>query len=449
VTVLHGKRLLILFVPLLLVGPVLAQDVSGLAGPPTFQFSFSNPGARSMGFGGAFVALADDATAAFANPAGLVQITRPEVALEGRYWDYSTPFVERGRFEGEPTGIGIDVVAGMEGSSSSYDTMGVSFVSFVYPKNRWSVAFYSHLLADFQSLTQTQGVFYGSGSDCCRAIDQRVQTTLDFVTYGFSGAYRVGDSLSLGLSLVYFEGNLDIVGQPFLPDPVEAGEADIFAPTSYLPARRVVDTILRVDDTDWGSTAGLLWWISPEWRLGGFYRQGPGFTMSGEVVAGPAGSFLGFPPTGTIIDSATTPIGFPDVYGLGFSFQPQDGRLTIAFEWDRVEYSTILDSIDQEVIGTSEISLEDGEELHLGAEYVFLRSSTLAAARLGVWLDPNHRPHFTRNGDQLEQALFPPGDDQIHYALGLGLAFKRFQIDLGADFSDQVDTLSVSAIYSF
>ena len=53
--------------------------------PPTFEFSFSNPGARSIGFGGAFAALADDATAAFANPAGLVQLVDPEVSIEGRY----------------------------------------------------------------------------------------------------------------------------------------------------------------------------------------------------------------------------------------------------------------------------------------------------------------------------------------------------------------------------
>jgi long-subunit fatty acid transport protein len=443
------KKLTFIVVSLLAVGPAIAQDVTGLLGPPTFQFSFSNPGARSMGFGGAFVALADDATAAFANPAGLVQITRPEVALEGRYWDYSTPFVERGRFWGEPTGIGIDVVAGMESGSSSYDTTGVSFLSIVYPKNRWSIAFYRHLLADFQSLTQTQGIFYGSGTDCCRAIEQRVQTRLEIVTYGFSGAYRVGDAVSLGLSVVYFDGDVDIVGQPFLPDPGEAGEVDIFAPTSYLPERKVGDTNVRIDDTDWGLTAGLLWSISPQWRLGGFYRQGPDFTMRGNAVAGPAGSFFGLPPAGTIIDSTPSPIGFPDVYGLGLSFQPQGGRLTIGFEWDRVEYSTILDSLDQEEIETSDISLEDGDELHLGAEYVFLRSTTLAAARLGVWLDPDHRPHFTRDGDPLEQALFPPGDDQIHYALGLGLAFKKFQIDLGADFSDFVDTISVSAIYSF
>ena len=35
------------------------------------QFDFSLPGARSLGMGGAFVALADDATAGYSNPAGL------------------------------------------------------------------------------------------------------------------------------------------------------------------------------------------------------------------------------------------------------------------------------------------------------------------------------------------------------------------------------------------
>ena len=34
-----------------------------------FQFNFNNPGARALGMGGAFVAVADDATAVVANPA--------------------------------------------------------------------------------------------------------------------------------------------------------------------------------------------------------------------------------------------------------------------------------------------------------------------------------------------------------------------------------------------
>src|SRR5437764_15363776 len=49
-----------------------------------FPFAFVNPGARSTGMGGAFIGLADDATASEANPAGLTILTKPEVSFEYR-----------------------------------------------------------------------------------------------------------------------------------------------------------------------------------------------------------------------------------------------------------------------------------------------------------------------------------------------------------------------------
>jgi hypothetical protein len=87
-------------------------------------------------------------------------------------------------------------------------------------------------------------------------------------------------------------------------------------------------------------------------------------------------------------------------------------------------------------------------ELHLGAEYAFLDREPVIAVRGGVWLDPDHR--FRSISDDVEhRLLFQEGEDEIHFSLGLGLAFKSFQIDLAADFSDLVDTFSLSAIYSF
>src|SRR5687768_17014978 len=62
-------------------GPAAAQ--SSLQVP--IQFDFLNPSARSLALGSAFVGLADDATAALVNPAGLTALTRKEVSLEGRY----------------------------------------------------------------------------------------------------------------------------------------------------------------------------------------------------------------------------------------------------------------------------------------------------------------------------------------------------------------------------
>ena len=49
-----------------------------------FPFNLQNFGARAMAIGGAFISLADDSTAAQANPAGLTQLRNPELFAELR-----------------------------------------------------------------------------------------------------------------------------------------------------------------------------------------------------------------------------------------------------------------------------------------------------------------------------------------------------------------------------
>ena len=129
---------------------LVPASASGQEAAVPLQFNFSDPGARSMGFAGAFVALADDATAAFSNPAGLTQILKPEISIEGRRWSYSTPYTEGGRAEGLPSGFGIDSTTGLRTATSDVDITGLSFLSLVFPKGRWSLAFYRHDLANFE-----------------------------------------------------------------------------------------------------------------------------------------------------------------------------------------------------------------------------------------------------------------------------------------------------------
>jgi long-subunit fatty acid transport protein len=94
------------------------------------------------------VALADDATAAWANPAGLVQIAEPEVSVELRYRSYSTPLVSCGRIRGEPTGMGLDTVSGVRTDTNEFDVTGLAFLFFVYPWDRWPLSMYRHVLAN-------------------------------------------------------------------------------------------------------------------------------------------------------------------------------------------------------------------------------------------------------------------------------------------------------------
>jgi hypothetical protein len=121
---------------------------------------------------------------------------------------------------------------------------------------------------------------------------------------------------------------------------------------------------------------------------------------------------------------------------------------TASFEWTRVEYSSIFESLGEAGNLGSDEFIDDADELHLGAEYALPRPTALFAFRAGVWLDPDHQVR-TPIDEPFTRALLPPGDDEIHYALGFGVAFKAFQIDLGADFSDPRDTIALSAIYSF
>ena len=423
--------------------------------PSTFEFSFSNPGARSLGLGGAFAALADDATAAFANPAGLVQLASLEVSAELRHWRYSTPYIEGGRINGEPTGVGLDTVDGLRTATSNEQLTGLSFLSFVYPKGNWSFAVYGHQLANFRSQTETQGIFSTIEGQNFRTFDRRWTTELDIVSYGAAGAYKINDQFSIGLGLVYFEGQLDASYEWALPD--DNTVQGIFGLNSYLPERQLANGGMAIDGSDWGLNAGFLWAPDEKWSFGAFYRQGPEFQMRFDGYAGAGVQEVepGIDPGETVF-VIVSPIQFPDVYGLAAAYRSWNGKFSIGFEWDRVEYSSIFSSFDPVVIETIDpdldlkvaLAADDGDEFRLGAEYAFLDLNPVLALRAGVWLDPEHRFHSTID-DPEHQALFQPGEDEVHLALGLGVAFTSFQIDLAADFSDRVNTFSLSAIYSF
>jgi long-subunit fatty acid transport protein len=296
-------------VSILLVVAMVPVTASGQVGVE-FEFSFSNPGARSMGFGGAFVALADDATAAFANPAGLVQLVEPEVSLEVRHWSYSTPFTHNGRLTGQPTGIGLDTEPGIRQAHFESDRSGLSFLSFVYPREKWSIAFYRHLMANFEANFETQGLFAeGPGPmNTFRILDRRDTTELEVVTYGFSSAIKILENLSLGLGVSYFDGLLQGAQEHYLWD--EDSLAGYFGATSFLPERLYRESIFTSDGRDLGFSAGLLWRMADDWSLGGFYRQGPEFEFEVSILGGPANDDPGLPP-GTMLNYSL-PIDYPD-----------------------------------------------------------------------------------------------------------------------------------------
>lgn len=428
---------------LVLPGVSVAQEVDLPEPQIEFEFSFSNPGARSMGLGGAFVALADDATAAFANPAGLVQLLRPEVSLELRRRNYEIPFTAGGRAIGFPTGYGIDTFDHIRIEDSKQTTSGVSYLSFVYPGNNWSLALYRHQLADFRFRTEVNGLFGDTAEGGFkRPLDQQTSTELDITGTGLSWALQASEKLSLGLGLTYFIGSVEFEGTFY---SVDSFPETFWEANSYFPDRLVATQAFDVDDSYWGFNFGFLWRFAESWRLGGVYRQGPRFEYEITVRAGPLTGL----PAGTVLDSLTgRSIEFPDVWGLGAAYRSRDGSVTVGFEWDRVEYSAIVESLDSPLVDTSPITYDDVNELRLGLEYVFLETSPLIALRGGLWHEPDHS--FVYSGpDPFPQAMYRPGSDALHLSVGAGIAFKSLQIDIGADFSNLANVFSLSAIFSF
>ena len=72
-----AKRFSLLTAAILLAaGIATAQDVED-----QLEYNFLGAGARANGMGDAFVAVADDATAIFWNPAGLFLLDRPETSF--------------------------------------------------------------------------------------------------------------------------------------------------------------------------------------------------------------------------------------------------------------------------------------------------------------------------------------------------------------------------------
>ncbi len=399
------------------------------------QFNFSVPGAKSLALGGAFLGLADDATTAYANPAGLTIMSRPEISVEVRYWNYTHVYTDRGRLEGQPSNEGVDNIRGLRHGEDQDGVTGASFLSWVYPRQRWAIAFYRHELVNFEANFRAQGAFLDEEFRFRLAPSQTV-VDLNIVNYGLSAAYSFGEEIRVGASLSYYDFSIDSITDRFrLPS--------LNSPPVYSSDQRRSSQIQRGDDTDWGITAGFLWEIDKKWSVGGLFRAGSRFKFDARVEKA----------TGALQAGQEAEFRVPDVYGLGIAYRPTE-TITIMIDYNHVKYSqlaTDLINIFGPEVAEPELdrfTADDADELHLGFEYFFLQSRIPIAIRLGSWYDPDHKIRFEGESPDF-RALFQPGDDQIHYSAGFGISTRRLQIDVAFDGAENVQTFSFSTVIRF
>ena len=169
------------------------------------QFDFLTPGARSMAMAGAFIAAADDVTAAFTNPAGLDSLPgrRREVTFEGRFRRFETPYLKRGRVSGTITGFGLDVLPGPVYEDAVDTSVTPTFFAALLPLTTGTLTVYAHQLMRADNGFASDGVFQrvtfaGTTDDNAREIPVRGTRRASIFSSGAAYSRQLTDRFAVG-----------------------------------------------------------------------------------------------------------------------------------------------------------------------------------------------------------------------------------------------------------
>jgi hypothetical protein len=393
---------------------VVADDARAQDRPVSFglgfplNFNFAPPGARATALGGAFIGLADDATAAAANPAGMTILVEPEFSAHFRF---ST-------VELEQPGFRVDT------QLSTERTAIPSFFSVVLPVRRAAVSFFyqqeSNFKANFVEPTDGRidlGPF--NDADLRRffpgSITFRYTETEEILLdqFGVAAGLKLSPTVSVGGGIRFARADFNVnLSEDFDQQSVRAIFRNYF--TDQL--------LVNASDRDVTFNFGAMFKPTEQFSIGGVYRQGGEYDLEAERVE----TFLGEVETRTF----NTRLAVPDSYGVGIAVRPSQ-QFTLALDVARIEYSDL---------DPDEPELTDATEIHAGVEYVFLlgANATPLSVRGGVFTNPDH--------DEFSGI----DSGQVHGTFGLGLVVaQRFQVDWAFNLSSRIREALVSFVARF
>lgn len=431
------------------------------------NFDFTNPGARARGIGGAFAAIADDSTAAIANPAGLAYLGR-EVTLE---WiqdrdEYPVAQMTQGGVTQSllPPEFVFTAAEDPFRVRAESETSRLSYGSVLFPvfRNRATLALFTASLADLDSEFEVGDglvcigpdgrVRMPGGDEACtlntaapddsdlpvQYFGQQVAYTLKSRVSGAALGFRLGDRWSVGGTVGYAEAEMDATAS------FEAGGGD--------PRRQ--ESVMDDDDLMW--SGGILF-RDDRWGFGVSYRSEARFAIDSALID--EGS--GLEPVVDLAGEFTV----PDRAAVGLAWFPADSWV-VAAEISRVGYSEVLAGLtpfDQSVADADiEYRMDDVTEYHLGAEYTTFVDRRGWSVRFGWWRDETHLPYVdepytdARNveGDALraqESFIRAPLDEAVdHFTVGFGLSSGVVRLDVAYDWTDEAGAdLLVSGVLYF
>lgn len=374
------------------IGPLISEQ-------SRTAFTVQGAGARAMGLGGAFIAVADDATAASFNPAGLAQLLQPEVSFVGQgvnrrvsYEDFST----------SGKGRSLDV----SDSLSSHARLDPLFLSATAPlhfggKNLVLQLSIQRAFAltesNVRDLLETPiAGTTGTPSRVHQDIRQAGQIDL----YSVAMAYEASQRILLGLTWNLWRGRWDLASSS------RRSSGTTVAAVAFEQSN-------ELDGSNFNF--GLIWrW--PTWSLGLVHRTGfhADYAFGTNLVS----NVPSLPSSQTA--KVATGLHWPSTTGLGFAWRPRDHWLATADLNHTLWSTTRYMSSNRILNGQSFFDFDKGGRTpdvttaHLGVEYLLLtRSDTVIPLRFGL----SREPQPVVDGTTSEQ--------RILYRVAVGSGFKR------------------------
>lgn len=361
-------------------------------------FTVEGAGARAMGLGGAFIAVADDATAASFNPAGLAQLLNPEISFVARglrrqvaYQDFETTGRRR-----------VLAVSDDLASSTRFDPLFFSATAPIRVLGR-NMVFQASIQRAFalgehddRALQETP-VAAGSGlpSQLEQSINQSGQVDL----YTLALAYEVSQRVLLGVGYNQWRGRWDITSYSHRVSPVRETTVG-FHQSNALDGNNF--------------NLGLIWrW--PTWSLGLVRRTGfhGDYTFATDLTSNLPGLTVSLPPI-------QTGLHWPAGTGAGFAYRPSEAWLVTAdlthTLWSSARYMSSNPALD----GLNFFDFDRGSRTpnattaHLGAEYLWITpTDSVIPIRAGLSREPQ----------PLVDGI--TGEQRVIYRISLGSGIKR------------------------
>jgi len=364
-------------------------------------------GARALGMGGAFIAVADDATAASWNPGGLIQLERPEVSVVGA-------FFERG--EDNEFGTTPEASGGQSVSDENINYFSIAYPFTVFNRNMVVALNYQHLF-DFTREWDFPLLQKAANLSLNRNINYKQKGSLSAI--GLAYCIQMTSKVSFGFTLNFWK---DWLGDNDWEQTTHENGSGTFAGNAFIYDSESHD---RYSFSGFNANLGVLWNVGSKLTLGAVLKTP--FTADIEHES-TFKSYLIFPsvPAANAIDSRSftedEELDMPISYGIGAAFRFSD-QLTFSADIYRTEWQDFIltDSRGRETspisgLPSAESDIDPTHQVRFGAEYLLIKPGYVIPLRGGLFYDP-----APAEGNP---------DDFFGFSLGSGIAYGRYIFDI-------------------